>query len=100
MPVDGRPEDLGVGDFRARLQPLLPQLDDVDAGGQYGVKELGQVALALPRVRAQVEPGVGKPVLRRSRRQNATACARRLTSVPRFSTSACTGVPGSESSGW
>ena len=43
------------------LEALLPQLHDVHPGGQHGVEEPGQVALAPPRVRAQVKPRIGKP---------------------------------------
>ena len=58
----------GVGEHRevfellGRLHALVAQLHDVHAAGQHGVEELGEVALPLAGVRAQVEPGAGELV--------------------------------------
>ena len=54
-------EHLQQRELLAGLEVLLPQLHDVDPGGQHGVEEPGQVTLAPPRVRAQVESRVGQP---------------------------------------
>ena len=50
-------DDLEVGQLLARLQTLLPQLDDVDATGERRVDELREVG---PHARAQVEAGGGQ----------------------------------------
>ena len=52
--VTGEP---GAGEERARLEVLLPQLDDVDAAGDAGGHEVGQVR---PVRRAQVEAAARK----------------------------------------
>jgi hypothetical protein len=61
VPAGGVGEHLAQRELLARLEPLLPQLYDVDAGRQHGVEELDQVALPSPAVGAQVEPRIGEP---------------------------------------
>ena len=51
------PEHLQVTQFLGSFQALLPELDDVDAIAQHLVKEPRQVALGLPGVGAEVQPG-------------------------------------------
>lgn len=53
-------EDPQVFEFLTGFHALVAELDDVDAAGEGGVEELGEVALPLACVRAQVEPGVGQ----------------------------------------
>jgi hypothetical protein len=59
-------------------------------------------AAAQPRVGAEVKPGSRQPGTQLAGHaggaQNASACARRFTSVRRFSQIAWIGVPGSDSS--
>ena len=52
---------LGQRQLLARLEALLPQLDDVHPAAEDRVEELRQVALGPPPAHAQVEPGVGQP---------------------------------------
>ena len=96
-----RPEHLQVPKLLAGFQALLPQLDDVHAVAEDRVQEARQVALALPGVGAQVQARGSQAVtqvIRCRHAQKASACARLFTSVRRCSASACTGVPGSDSS--
>lgn len=60
MARGGVGEDGQVLQLLARLHALVAQLHDVHAVRQDGVEELGEVALALAGVRAQVQPGVGE----------------------------------------
>lgn len=69
MPARGVGQDLARRQFAAgfeRTEPLLArrtlvaQLDDVDATGQGGVGELGQVTAFPAGVGAQVEPGISE----------------------------------------
>ena len=62
VPLAGVREHLQRGQFVRSLHLLLAELHDVHATGQCGVQELLEVALLLPRIRAQVEPGVGQSV--------------------------------------
>src|SRR5699024_2562159 len=57
--LEGR--DLGTG-----LEGLVAQLDDVDAAGVGGVKELGKIALSAPGIGARVEARPAQPGLPRS----------------------------------
>ena len=52
--------DLEKAQLVARLEALLPQLDDVHAAGKHRVEEVGQITLALAGVGAQIEPGLGE----------------------------------------
>lgn len=58
-------EDRQVFELLGRLHALVAQLDDVHPGGEHGVEEGGQVALAPAGIRAQIEPGVGQQLARR-----------------------------------
>jgi RimJ/RimL family protein N-acetyltransferase len=53
-------EDLKRGELRFGLDPLVAQLDDVDATSERGVDELGEIAAIVTRVGAEVEAGVGE----------------------------------------
>jgi hypothetical protein len=122
VPVAGTAERGKERHLVRGLKALLAQLDDVHPGPEDRIKERGQVSLPLPRIGAQVQPGSGQPgpqVTSHHRSppgrqhqapgrpgqphsprggQNASACARRFTSVRRFSLIAWIGVPGSVSS--
>ena len=69
VPPAGGREHLEQGEFLARLQALLPQLDDVHPGAEDRVEELRQVAPRPPGVRAQVEARVrqARPQIARHR---------------------------------
>ncbi len=60
VPGTGLGEDPQVVEFLGRLHALVAQLNDVHPGGQHGVQELREVALAPAGVGAEVEPGVGE----------------------------------------
>jgi hypothetical protein len=60
VPVAGVTEDLEQRELFARLESLLPQLDDVHARGEDRVEEVGQVTAVAPTVGAQVEASVRK----------------------------------------
>jgi len=108
----GGPEGRQEPDLGPRLQLFLPQLHDVDAVAEHRVQEARQVALPLPGIGAQVQPGRAEPVTHvwrhpaslpcgrggSQRGQNASAWARRLTSLPRCCAIAWMGVPGSVAS--
>ena len=49
------------GEFGARFQDLVSQLNDVYTAGQRRVGELGQIAAIGPSVGTQVQPRVGEP---------------------------------------
>lgn len=57
LPVPGRDlgEDREDFEFLAALEGLVPKLDDVDASGERGVHEVGEVALAGAGIGAEVE---------------------------------------------
>lgn len=55
----GLGEDLQKRQLLASLERLVPQLDDVDSAGEGGVDELGEVALTVAGVGAEVELGIG-----------------------------------------
>lgn len=65
VPAAGVGEDLEVFELLGRLHALVTQLHDVDPGGEHGVEKAGEVALLLPGVRAQIEPGVGQQLTSR-----------------------------------
>ncbi|SCD74125.1 hypothetical protein GA0115252_11704 [Streptomyces sp. DfronAA-171] len=58
MAAAGVGEDLEQFQFLGGFQALVPQLDDVDAAGEDGVEEGGEVVPVLAGVRAEVETGV------------------------------------------
>ncbi len=53
-------EDLEVLELFGGLHALVAELDDVHAVGEDGVQEVGEVALALAGVGAEVDAGVGE----------------------------------------
>ncbi|GGS50875.1 hypothetical protein GCM10010285_32990 [Streptomyces pseudogriseolus] len=57
-------EDREVVEFLGGFHALVAELDDVHAGGEHGVEELGEVALALAGVGAEVDAGLREPVSR------------------------------------
>ena len=61
VPGAGGGEHLEQRQFLARLEALLPQLDDVHPAGKHRVKERRQVPGRPPPVRAQVQPRVRQP---------------------------------------
>src|SRR5262249_55568678 len=65
MPVAGRAEHLEEPQFLGSLQPLLPELHDIYAGRQHGVKEPDQVAVVLPGIGTQVQARGREPVMQR-----------------------------------
>ena len=54
----------GMGADQIGAEALVTQLDDVDAAGQCGLGEIGQVAGVAAGIGAQVEPGGGQPIER------------------------------------
>jgi hypothetical protein len=56
------PEHLQIPQLLGSFEALLPELDDVDAIAQHFVEEPRQVALGLPGVGAEVQPGRSEPV--------------------------------------
>ena len=55
-------EHLEVPQFLARLQALLPELDEVYAVAEHLVKEAREIASALPGIGTEIQPGRGQPV--------------------------------------
>jgi hypothetical protein len=54
-------EHLQGSKLQARLQRLVPQLDDVHAAGQRRVGEIGEIPAICPGIRAQVQPCIVQP---------------------------------------
>ena len=67
VPLRGGREDLQEPEFVARLESLLSELHDVHAVCQYGIQELGEIALSLPGIRTQIEPGLRQRLARYGR---------------------------------
>jgi len=76
VPLRRRRERLQAAQLVAGLDALLPQLHDVDPVGQHGVEEVGEVALPLAGVRAEIEPGADQRNSGHTRRRYAIRCRR------------------------
>jgi hypothetical protein len=88
----GRAWRPGLSRTRLAVGPLWPHPNEkrpTKGRGQRAVSNLAPADLLLCGQR---------PTLRRETGQKPRAWARRRTSVPRFSRSACNGVPGKEAS--
>ena len=61
VPIAGRPHHGECGQFIGGLEPLVSELDHIDAAGQDRVQESSEVTWAGAGVGAQVEAGPGQP---------------------------------------